>query len=65
MGVNCPSLEALDLTTTGNFVPHTTSLEKKRQVKGLENGKTQGKEKERLEELWKKYRVNDSKEEGE
>jgi hypothetical protein len=38
MGVNRPSVEALDLTTVGKFVPHTTSPEKKRQVKGVEGG---------------------------
>jgi hypothetical protein len=28
--VNCPSMEASDLTTAGKFVPHTTAPEKKK-----------------------------------
>jgi hypothetical protein len=38
MGVNHPSMEASDLTTVGKFVPHATSLEKKRQERGVEGG---------------------------
>jgi hypothetical protein len=34
-------LEALDLTTAGKFVPHATSLEKKRQERGLGGGQSQ------------------------
>jgi hypothetical protein len=55
MGVNRPSVEASDLTTTGKFVPHATSPEKKRQVKGVggdgREGEITGK---RSEELWNK-----------
>ena len=38
MGVNCPSVEALDLTIAGEFVPHATSSENKRQERGVEGG---------------------------
>jgi hypothetical protein len=55
MGVNRPSVEASDLTTAGKFVPHATSQEKKRQVKGVggdgREGEIAGK---RSEELWNK-----------
>jgi hypothetical protein len=33
--VNRPSMEASDLTTTGEFMPHATSPGNKRQVKGV------------------------------
>jgi hypothetical protein len=36
--VNRPSMEASDLTTAGEFVPHATSLEKKRKERGVEGG---------------------------
>jgi hypothetical protein len=42
MGVNHPSMEALDLTTVGKFVPHATSPEKKRQVKGVGGDRREG-----------------------
>jgi hypothetical protein len=48
-------MEASDLTTAGKFVPHATSPEKKRQVKGVggdgREGEIAGK---RSEELWNK-----------
>jgi hypothetical protein len=36
--MNRPSVEASDLTTAGKFMPHATSLEKKRQVKRCGRG---------------------------
>jgi hypothetical protein len=52
MGMNHPSVEASDLTIEGEFMPHTTSLKKKRQVKGVEGGDVGGIEGKRSEELW-------------
>jgi hypothetical protein len=54
MGVNHPFVEASNLTTVGKFVPHATSPEKKRQVKGVEGGRCEGDQRKRSEELWKK-----------
>jgi hypothetical protein len=66
MGVNRPSVEASDLTTVGKFVPHATSLEKKRQVKGVEGGDARERSQERdRKNSGTKYRVSDSREEGE
>jgi hypothetical protein len=42
--VNRPSVEASDLTTAGKFMPHATSPEKKRQVKGVEGGGREGRD---------------------
>jgi hypothetical protein len=54
MGVNRPSLEASDLTTAGEFMPHTTLSGKKRHVKGVGGGREGEIAGKRSEELWNK-----------
>ena len=63
--MNRPSVEASDLTTAGNFVPHATSPERKRQVKGVEGGGARGIAGKDWKNSETKYRVSDSREEGE
>jgi hypothetical protein len=66
MGVNHPSMEASDLTIAGKFMPHATLLEKKGQVKCVGGDEREG---DHREKDWKnsgiKYRVSDSRGEGE
>jgi hypothetical protein len=61
MGVNHPFVESSDLTTARKIVPHATS------PKGEKAGRVwdQGADERGRGELWKKYRVSDSREEGE
>jgi hypothetical protein len=47
-------MEASNLITVGEFVPHTTLLGNKRQVKGVEGGCEGGIAGKRSEELWNK-----------
>ena len=54
MGVNHPSVEASDLTTVREFMPHATSPGKKRQVKGVGGGREGEIVRKRSEELWNK-----------
>jgi hypothetical protein len=66
MGVNHPSMEASDLTTVGKFMPHATSPKKKSQVKSVggdgRKGRSHGNDRKNS---GTKYRVSDSREEGE
>jgi hypothetical protein len=61
MGVNHPFVESSYLTTARKIMPHATS------PKGEKAGRVwdQGADERRRGELWKKYRVSDSREEGE
>ena len=65
MGVNCPSIESLDLTTTRKIVPHATLLkgEKAGRVSN-QGGRREGKRR-RDRKNSRKYRVSDRLEEGE
>jgi hypothetical protein len=61
MGVNRPSIESSDLTTTRKLMPHTTSPNRENPRSVGDQGRCEGKRKRTLE----KYRVSDSREEGE
>jgi hypothetical protein len=64
--MNLPSMEGSDLTTAGKFVPHATLSGNKRQERGVggaSHDRDRRKEIERT--LEQKYRVSDSREEGE
>jgi hypothetical protein len=62
MGVNRPSVESSDLTTTRKVVPHATSPKGEKAGGVCDQGRREGKRKRRTLE---KYRVSDSREEGE
>jgi hypothetical protein len=59
MGVNRPSVEASGLTTTGKFMPHATSPEKKRQERSVEGGRHDRDRKRENQKNSGKYRVSD------
>jgi len=46
MGVNLPSVESLDLTTTRKVVPHATSPKGEIGSRSVRSGQTRGKEEE-------------------
>jgi hypothetical protein len=60
-GVNRPSVESSDLTTARKIVPHTTSPKKR---KGRKSVGSRGDVREKKKNS-RKYRVSDSREEGE
>jgi hypothetical protein len=63
MGVNRPSVESSDLTTARKVVPHATSPKGEKAGRVCDQGgRREGKRKRRTLE---KYRVSDSREEGE
>jgi hypothetical protein len=63
MGVNRPSVESSDLTTARKIVPHATSPKGEKAGRVWDQGgRREGKRKRRTLE---KYRVSDSREEGE
>ena len=61
MGVNCPSVESLELTTMRKIVPHITSPKEEKAGRVCDQGGTREGKRRTLE----KYRVSDSREEGE
>jgi hypothetical protein len=63
MGVNRPSVESSDLTTARKIVPHATSPKREKAGRVCDQGgRREGKEREKNSG---KYRVSDSREEGE
>jgi hypothetical protein len=61
-GVNCPSIEPSGLTSVREIMPHTTSQEEK----GMREKREEGADaRERGRGTLEKYRVSDSREEGE
>jgi hypothetical protein len=64
MGVNHPSVESSDLTTTRNIVPHTTSPKGEKAGRVCDQGGIcEGKRRRKI--TLEKCRVSDSREEGE
>jgi len=64
MGVNRPFVESSDLTIARKIVPHTTLLKGEKAGRVCDQGgRCEGKR--RRKRTLEKYRVNDSREEGE
>jgi hypothetical protein len=64
MGVNRPSIESSDLTTARKIVPHATSPKGEKAGRVCDQGgRCEGKR--RRKRTLEKYRVSDSREEGE
>jgi hypothetical protein len=66
MGVNRPSVESSELTTMRKIVPHTTSPKREKEGRVCDKGGADAREGKKKEEKNSgKYRVSDSREEGE
>jgi hypothetical protein len=65
MGVNHPSVESSDLNTARKIVPHATSSKGEKAGRVCDQGGRRKGRKRKEEKNSGKYRVSDSREEGE